>query len=49
MLKELIKNYPGVVDAQLNSKEQLALVKFDSPEQAKLALSGKLIQLPNTE
>jgi hypothetical protein len=41
MLKELIKNYPGVTDAKLDNKEQYALVKFDTPDQAKLALSGK--------
>ena len=40
MLNELVKNYPGVTDAQLNSKEQYAVVRFDTKEQAKLALSG---------
>jgi hypothetical protein len=32
MLKELIKNYPGVTDAKLDNKEQYALVKFDTPD-----------------
>ena len=41
MLQELLKSYPGVVEYQLIADKKGALVRFDSPNDAKLALAGK--------
>jgi hypothetical protein len=42
MLQELLRNYPGIDEHKLNSSKQSAVVRFDSPDDAKLALSGKI-------
>ena len=41
MLQELIKNYPGVDDYHLVGEKSCAIVKFDTSNDAKIALSGK--------
>ena len=41
MLQELVKKYPGIIDMNFNTSKQCALLKFDTPDQAKIAISGK--------
>lgn len=42
LLQELLKNYPGVEDYNLDAAKFRAIVKFHTSNDAKLALSGKI-------
>jgi hypothetical protein len=40
MLQELLKHYPGVTEMQMVPEKQQALVRFETADEARLALAG---------
>lgn len=41
MLQELVRNFPGLQEYDLEGETQKAIVKFKTHDDAKLALAGK--------